>query len=342
VNVVYSQAHRQHEPLFELENGGPVPHPEVAARAERILAKLRGRAEFDIIAPTAHGLERLQAVHTPEYLAYLESAYGSWLEAGLPPGGVIPDTFPPGRRSPHQMGVRGRAGRFCFDTGTPIDAHTWHAARCAADVALTAADLIIEGHRTAYALCRPPGHHAGRSCCGGFCYVNNAAVAAARLLDDGAPGHVAVLDIDYHHGNGTQDIFYGAATVHYVSIHADPGVAYPYFSGFADETGVADGVGWNLNLPLPIGVGEAEYLATLDTAIECTAERAPAVLVVSLGVDAVDDDPIGGFRLPVRSFARIADRIAELDVPVLVVQEGGYDLDTIGDCVSEFLLHLDV
>jgi acetoin utilization deacetylase AcuC-like enzyme len=216
-----------------------------------------------------------------------------------------------------------RAGYYCIDTFTPLDSNAYHAARAAVDVALTAAEELVRGRHVAYALCRPPGHHAQHRFFGGFCYFNNAAVAAQYLS---ARGRVAILDIDYHHGNGTQDIFYRRADVLTVSLHGHPNIAYPYFSGFADESGEGDGMGLNLNLPLPERTDDAGYLKALDRALAAIRRFAPSCLVVSLGFDVLKGDPTGSFTLSTRTMGVIGRRMAELGLPMLFVQEGGYNL----------------
>jgi acetoin utilization deacetylase AcuC-like enzyme len=224
-------------------------------------------------------------------------------------------------RKPKDLAIR--AGYYCIDTFTPLDRNAYAAARSAIDAAVTAAEEILNGRPLAYALCRPPGHHAERRVFGGFCYFNNAA-AAAHLFS--RHGRVAVLDIDFHHGNGTQDIFYQRNDVLTVSLHGHPNYAYPYFSGFADERGDAGGEGFNFNIPLADGIGPEEYLAALSRATARIEKHRPAFLVVSLGFDTVRGDPTGGFTLTPLTLQEIGKRLAQLDVPLLVCQEGGYNL----------------
>jgi acetoin utilization deacetylase AcuC-like enzyme len=230
----------------------------------------------------------------------------------------------------------GRSGYWCFDTATPIVAGTYEAARAAVDVALTAAEAVLAGEPAVYGLCRPPGHHAASALLGGYCYFNNAAIAAAWMAAQGS-GPVGILDVDFHHGNGTQQIFYARADVAYASLHADPRGTYPYFSGHADEIGTGPGRGWNRNLALPPGTGVTAYEAALGTALEWLAERTAGPLVVSLGVDTHERDPIGSFRLDTESYGALGARVAGLGRPLLILQEGGYYLPALGESVRQWL-----
>jgi acetoin utilization deacetylase AcuC-like enzyme len=328
--VVSSDAHRGHDPAYEI-NVGRVRQP-VYERVERgeLLRDALAAAGHPLHAPLEHGTAPILAVHEPALLEFLEHAWRRW-RAARGPQVLIPDTFaPPGlaraRPGPFTGGL-GRPGWFCFDTATPLVEGSYAAARAAVDVALTAADLVAGGARATYALCRPPGHHAGPGYYGGFCLLNNAAVAARAL---GRHGRVAILDVDFHHGNGTQEIFWRDGSVLYVSLHADPVAQYPYFTGAADETGEGAGRGANRNLPLPEGTGEDAYLAALDAACDTVAAFGAATLVVSLGFDTFERDPLGTFGLLTSSYARIGERIAELELPTLLVQEGGYALEALG------------
>ena len=330
IPVVAADAHRAHDPPYELNNGQVVsPVWERPARGEVIRTAL-AEAGHPLTAPVAHGLDPVLAVHDRGLVEFLAQAHPAWLAAGGPPA-MVPDTFATaplagGRARATRSGL-GRPGAWCFDTATPMVAGTWGAAMAAADIALTAADLVVGGARAAYALCRPPGHHAGPGYYGGFCFLNNAAVAARAL---GRLGKVAVLDVDFHHGNGTQEIFWTDAGVQYVSLHGDPDVHYPYFTGGADETGADAGAGTTRNFPLPDGTGDEEYLAALELACEAVDGFGPDVLVVSLGFDTFKADPIGGFRVTTQGYAAIGERIAQLGRPALVVQEGGYAIDALG------------
>ncbi|HEX6676184.1 MAG TPA: histone deacetylase family protein [Actinomycetes bacterium] len=339
MTVVASEAHRSHDPPYEV-NFGKVVQPvwERVARGE-LLREALAAAGHPVTGPREHGLGPLRAVHQPALLEFLEGAWAAWRAAHGPRAALIPDTFAlPGlardRARPSTGGV-GRPGWFCFDTATPLVEGSWPAARAAADLALTAADLVAGGAPAAYALCRPPGHHAGPGYYGGFCLLNNAAVAARALA---RLGRVAIVDVDFHHGNGTQDVFWEDPAVLYVSLHGDPAVHYPYFTGAADETGGGRAAGSNHNLPLPDGTGDDAYLDALERALQPVAAFAPEVLVVSLGVDTFGEDPIGGFALGRAAYPRIGRLLAGLALPTLFVQEGGYALDALADCVGGVLV----
>jgi acetoin utilization deacetylase AcuC-like enzyme len=273
-------------------------------------------------------------LHDPDYISYLRE---SGAELGNKGGAIYPSVFPHGLNSrPH--GPKSRRGTYCFDTFTPIKAGTLDAALGGAAAALHAADLAAKGERSVYVLTRPPGHHAERARCGGYSFLNNAALAADRLAK---LGRVAVLDLDVHHGNGTQDLFYDRADVLVVSIHGDPAMLFPYYTGTEEEAGTGPGLGFNLNLPLPTGTGVRKYRPALSAAIERIGVFKPAFLIVSLGADTHEKDPIGGFRLPTEEFARMGGAVRQLDVPTVIVQEGGYNVDVLGECVAGFLEGFD-
>jgi acetoin utilization deacetylase AcuC-like enzyme len=270
-----------------------------------------------------YGTELLSEVHDRDFLQYFERVCRK-----LPEGkSVYPYVFPVRNQTRPPVDLAVRAGYFCIDTFTPLTRNAWHAARAAVDCALTGAEALLFGSRLAYALVRPPGHHAERRVFGGFCYLNNAAIAAQRLSRHGS---VAILDIDYHHGNGQQDIFYSRSDVLTVSLHGDPAFAYPYFSGFADECGEGAGLGFNINRPLPEKLDARGYSIELRGALREVARFAPRFLVVSLGLDTARGDPTGSFGLTPGDFQRLGQEIGELARPTLVVQEGGYLTRTLG------------
>ena len=328
---VFSPRELEHVPARELHNGGWTDHAETPARAAAIVAALPPlRPAVD------HGRVPLLAVHTAEYLDFLEAAYHAWRDAGRD-GDAIPYVWPVVGRRPLRLDrIDASLGRFSFDAATPIAAGTWDAAYWGAQTALTALDLVLGGEPAAFALCRPPGHHAGSDYYGGYCYLNNAAVAA-RAAQTAGRTRVAILDVDYHHGNGTQDVFYADPGVFYASLHADPATDYPFYWGHADETGEGAGAGTTLNLPLPRGTALASYLDALDTALAAVRRFAPDVLIVSFGADTFAGDPIAGFALATADYPRIAARIAALALPVLVVMEGGYATAELGANVAAFL-----
>jgi acetoin utilization deacetylase AcuC-like enzyme len=338
VRVVHGDNHRLHDPRHDIQGGVPADMVERPTRAERILAALAADTNFQFEPPTEHGVAPIEAVHAPGLIAFLR-------ETQPAPGfELFPDTFLHPRLHEGMLPTRlepqdqtGKLGWWCFDTGTPILDGTYAAAREAVDIALTAADLALRGEPVVYGLCRPPGHHAARSVFGGFCYFNNAAIAANELtLRTGGP--VAILDLDYHHGNGTQQIFYAREDVLYVSLHADPIRAYPYFSGHADETGSGVGLGRTRNFPLPAATSDADYLVVLDRALEIVHHYAPEMTIVSLGMDTYARDPLGDFALTTPVYAECGRRVSALGQKLIILQEGGYYLPDLGDNVRQFLL----
>jgi acetoin utilization deacetylase AcuC-like enzyme len=330
MHIVFDPRQRAHAPALELMNGGFVPFAETPARADAILAAL-GPAQ----APVDHGEAPLRAVHDEAYLAFLWSAHQDWRAAGRE-GDASGYAWPVVRRRPLDLDrIDAKLGAYSFDAASPIAAGTWEGAYWSAQSPLTALDHVLAGARAAFALCRPPGHHAGRDYLGGYCYLNNAAIAASAAAATGKK--VAILDVDYHHGNGTQDIFYARGDILFVSIHADPKTDYPYYWGHADEAGEGEGEGVTLNLPLPRGTDLAAYLPALDTALARIAAFAPDLLIVSYGADTFIGDPISHFRLETADYADLGRRIAGLGLPVLIVMEGGYAIDALGTNVAHFL-----
>ena len=310
-------------------------YTEVPKRLERILAALRPTGLFREIPSRRFPDKHLKAVHGAEFLTYLKRAC-----AAVPKGTfVCADTFPIGGtvRPPRPLLLK--AGCYCLDSFTPIGPGCYAAARRAVDCALTAADAVLKAERLAYALVRPPGHHAERHCFGGYCYLNSAAVAAHYLS---ARGKVAIVDLDYHHGNGQQDVFYRREDVLTISLHGHPDVAYPYFSGYEDERGTGPGEGFNLNFPLPAAVDGRQYRRALGKATGAVADFQPAFLVVALGLDTARGDPCGTWSLGSEDFWANGRMLGQLRLPTLVVQEGGYRLRTLGVhacCFFEGFLH---
>jgi acetoin utilization deacetylase AcuC-like enzyme len=330
MRTVYSPLHAGHAGNVELMPGEIVPAFESPRRAEIVRARVEEVGLGPILAPEAHDLAAARRVHAADYLEFLPRAWPMWAAAGRQ-GTAMAFVWPvPGLRADvPPADIDGLLGFYSMDAGATFVAGTWEAVKASHDVALTAAALVRGGERAAFALCRPPGHHAGPRFAGGYCFVNNAAVAAEWLRLAGC-ARVSVLDIDYHHGNGTQAIFYDRGDVQVVSIHADPRVEYPYFLGHADERGAGEGEGANLNLPLPHGTGFAGWSAALETGCAAVAAFAPATLVVSLGVDTFHGDPISRFRLDTPDYPLIGARIAALGLPTLFVMEGGYAVEAIG------------
>jgi len=329
MKTVYSPCHSLQKAEAELMRGERVPTFETPRRAEMVLAAVEREFGEKTIAPRDFGITPLAKVHDEEMLNFLSTFWERW-SAENRSVNAFPNVWPP-RRSDESRTRRigAELGRFCFDMSSPIMKGSWRAISASANVALTAQELVSGGENSAFALCRPPGHHAGRDYFGGYCFLNNAAAAAQGFRTAGA-SKVAILDIDYHHGNGTQDIFYDRQDVLTVSIHADPTLEYPYYWGFADEKGQGTGQGFNLNLPLPIGTTFEGYSQMLDASLTRIAQFGAEVLVVSLGVDTYDGDPISKFKLGSGDFTRIGNAIARLRLPTLFVMEGGYAIADIG------------
>jgi acetoin utilization deacetylase AcuC-like enzyme len=343
VPVIRSDAHLAHDGLVEVERGHAIPGYEVPGRVVEIERALVEAGGYRFEEPTEHGDEPILAVHDPALLEVLAAAWDEALAAGLTDGKepLIPGTFlTAGFAAGHATGLPGPGHRlfaYTFDTATPIVAGTYRAARVAVDVALTAMDRALGGAHLAYGLCRPPGHHAGRALYGGYCFFNNAAIVAQALSARGA-SRIAILDIDYHHGNGTQQLFWDRHDVLYISLHGDPARAYPYYSGYANETGFGAGEGMNLNLPLPPRTDIDTYLAALDVGLRAIQAHDPDVpVVLSLGFDTFEGDPIADFSISTDDYGRIGAAIGALDLPVIALQEGGYALDAIGANAVSFL-----
>ncbi len=342
--VVSSSAHLAHDGLVEVMAGRPIPCYEKPERISAIERALADAGDHRFLSAREHGLRPITDVHEPALVDLLEHVWTDAVASGATDGAapLIPDTFLVGPMAAGGYDGTGtarpaRLGAHCLDTATPMVAGTYAAARAAVDVALTTADLVLGGESLAYGLCRPPGHHAARAMYGGYCFFNNAAIVAEHLAAGGA-NRVAILDVDYHHGNGTQQIFWERSDVLYVSLHADPARAFPYFSGHADETGAGPGQGFNRNFPLPAGTRIDAYAATLDQACTTIADFDPdAPLVVSLGFDTFERDPIADLGLTTGDYARLGAMIAALDRPTVLLQEGGYAIDAIGANAVSFL-----
>ena len=339
MNIYYSETHKQHNPPFEIFDGGEkVPNFEVPERAERILTALKQTNWVRILPPEDFGLKPILAVHDNDYIEFLQTAYAEWLQtetdALYEKSALLPATFPPRDWQHKPKALLGRAGYFMHDLSAPITAGTYSAALAAAHCALSAAKAILAEEKSSFALCRPPGHHAGRSSCAGYCYINNAAVAANWLSNR---GRTAILDIDYHAGNGTQDIFYQRADVLTISIHADPDHEYPYFCGYAEETGAGKGFGFHHNYPLPRGTDTLRYLISLRDALGLIKSFETEYLVISTGMDLFEGDPLGKFNITKTGIHQIGQEIASLDMHNLIVMEGGYNNTALGENIVTFL-----
>jgi acetoin utilization deacetylase AcuC-like enzyme len=352
MKVVYTPHHLAHDVTHETYLGEPVPACEVPERVENIRAALVADGGFELVEPTEHGLEPIRAVHDPGLVRFIEEAWAQGQREAIGRTFLVADTYPVRAmfeglgdaalarlREPRAIG--GRTGWWGLDTSNPLVAGTSVAARWAVDVALTAADLVVDGGEVAaYGLCRPPGHHAGRAMAGGYCFFNNAAIAAEAITRRiGEP--VAILDVDIHHGNGSQQIFWRRGDVFYASIHADPADLYPFFLGYADETGEGPGEGANFNQPLPAGTADDAYLEALDRALDAIARTQGSVVVVSLGFDTFGQDPIGTFALTTPVYHEVGRRVAALRRRLVILQEGGYHRPTLGENARAWLRGAD-
>ena len=333
MKVFYNDRHPLHHGRHEMFRGQLVPCFEVPARADHVLQELRSRGLGTLCKAPEADLAVLERIHARRYLDFLAGAWDEWL--ALDPANASRDALPSYwpirtfRSDVLPASFPARLGLFSFDAGSPITAGTWTAARQGASCAVAGAGTLVRGERSAFVLTRPPGHHAGADFFGGYCFLNHAAIAAQVLRDAGLH-KVAVLDVDYHHGNGTQAIFYERADVFFASVHGDPHTEYPYYLGYADERGAGDGVDCNLNLPLPRGSGFARWREALATALQAIARFGAQALVVSLGVDTFAGDPIAGFTLQSADYLRMGEDLAAAGLPTLFVFEGGYAVAEVG------------
>ncbi len=334
MKAVYSDAHRSHDPQFFLVRGVIKRTTEQPERADRLLRGL-AKGRHTLVAPTAFGQGPRAQIHSPEYLDFLATAWEQWLALGDAGPEMIANIHPVRQAATYPSHIIGKLGWHTADTACPIGPGTWAGACAASDVAATAAQMVLDGEDAVYALCRPPGHHAYRDMAGGFCFLNNSAIAAAHLRQ--AHARVAILDVDVHHGNGTQGIFYARPDIYTVSIHADPVAYYPFVWGYAHERGEGPGLGANLNIPLAIGTGDDGYLSAFEGAARAIASFAPGALVVALGLDASEHDPLAALKVTTPGFKRIGAAVARLGLPTVLVQEGGYLSDVLGDNLAAFL-----
>jgi acetoin utilization deacetylase AcuC-like enzyme len=329
MKTIYSEDHALQAGRVELIGAELVPCFEKPERAQIVLDRIQQVGLGDVVPPRHFSRQALTSVHDPDFVEFLETAWAQWTAAhgdrdALPMSWAVRTM-----RQKVPDAIDGKLGFYCLDAATPITAGTWRAATAAADCALTAAALVSHGERAVFALARPPGHHAARDLYGGYCFLNNAAIATQHLLDEGAR-RVAILDIDYHHGNGTQTLFYDRGDVLFLSIHGDPRQEFPYYLGYVDETGDGAGEGFNHNYPLPWGTGPARWLEALADASRNVESYAPDALVVSLGLDTFHGDPISHFLLSSEDYPEVGRRIAKLGLPTLFVFEGGYAVEALG------------
>ena len=311
-----------------------MPNPEKPARAE-VLLEAALDSGLTAEAPEDIGDAVIAAVHTPEYLHFLQNIYTRWSRIDGASEEVLPNVHPINRSDGYPKSAVGQVGFHVYDSSCPIVAETWHSSRWSALTAAHAALQIQNGEEACYALARPPGHHASQDVAGGFCYLNNSAIAAQSMLSKFE--RIAIVDVDVHHGNGTQRIFYERNDVLTVSIHADPIRFYPFFWGYADETGEGDGDGFNINLPLPRGSDDEVFLRTLATALDKVAAFSPQAIVIALGLDAHESDPFRGMSITTKGFGKIGAELGAVGLPTVIVQEGGYLSDELGNNLRSFL-----
>lgn len=327
--TIYTDDHRHQDGTFELIDGKLVPPFECPKRADMIIARVREVGLGEVEDPRDFGIEPILGVHSAQFVEFLSTAHADWREAHGDCD-ALPLNWPcRGFRQIEPESIDGRLSFYSFDAGTPITSGTWTAITGAVNVALTGLERLDGGMGAVFSLCRPPGHHAARDLYAGYCFFNNAAIAAQAARDGGA-GKVAILDVDYHHGNGTQMIFYDRADVFYASLHGHPAQEYPFFLGYEDETGEGEGEGANVNYPMRWGTDWSTYGDALNDAIARICDYAPDTLVVSLGVDTFENDPISHFKLESDEFIEMGRRIATLNLPTLFVMEGGYAIEEVG------------
>jgi acetoin utilization deacetylase AcuC-like enzyme len=338
--IVITTDHAAHDPDRFTTPSDARPYWEIPARADALAGALRAGG-LAMTPAGDHGLAPIARVHDAGYLAFLETAFARF--QALPGSGPIlrAQAYAVRHKARRPDGVAGQAGWYLSAPSAPMVAATWTAALGSAHAAIDAADAVLSGERYAYALCRPPGHHAHTDMAGGFCYLNNAAVAAQRMLDRGA-GPLAILDFDVHHGNGTQQIFYERDDVHYVSVHGDPAGLYPWFAGYADETGAGRGAGWNLNLPLAAGAGNDAFSGAVGQGLDAIAGKRPSAVIVSVGFDAQQGDPATNLAVDAAGFQMVGRQVAALGLPVVLIQEGGYLVERLGANLTAFLTGLGV
>lgn len=334
MKVVFSEIQNRHAPTRYLRHGALIDYPESPERVRRLMAGAL-KAELEPRAPDLFDASHFEGIHPRRYLDFLENGHAEWMKLPGAFAEIMPSIRPVEGPSAYPLHILGRAGWHIMDFAGAVTAGTWDAVRLSAMSALTAAELVSAGADAAYALCRPPGHHAYGERSGGFCYLNNSAIAAQYLRRKHE--RVAILDIDVHHGNGTQSIFYDRADVLTVSIHADPAAYYPFFYGYAGQQGDADGEGYNLNLPVPVKSGDKDWIAALERALKATADFKPGALVLALGLDAHEADPLNGGAVTTEGFTVMAGLIAALGLPTVIVQEGGYLTPVLGDNLAAFL-----
>lgn len=329
METIFTEKHKLRHAQTELFGGELVYPFERPTRAEYVIDRVRETQLGPVSEPDDFGIDPIHAIHTADFVEFLQTAWLRWKEAGFN-GEAIPTTWPAKRMSDKRPNfIEGQLGYYALAGETSLSEGTWEAAYASAQVALTGAERVRSGARGVFSLCRPPGHHATTDMYGGYCFFNNAAIAAQYLRDNGA-SRVAILDVDFHHGNGTQDIFYDRDDVLFVSLHGDPMETFPYFLGHADETGAGKGAGFNLNFPMPPETPFDTWRSALAKSLERIAEFDADTLIISLGVDTFENDPISFFKLKSDDYVQIGEDIAAANLPTLFIMEGGYDVEEIG------------
>ncbi|MDA9557414.1 histone deacetylase family protein [Vibrio sp.] len=339
MKAIYSEKQRLHHVKFEILGGELTECFEKPERADMVLNALKSHTDYEIIEPNHYGIEPMLWVHTQPYIDFLSQCWNKWVERFGDEKDASPYCFPPQRHMRNRIpkDIEGEMGYYSFDMTASITSGSWEAIQSAVDCAMTGVDLLLAGEQGAFSVCRPPGHHAAPDLMGGYCYVNNAAVAAEALIRKGKK-KVAVFDVDYHHGNGTQSIFYDRDDVLFISIHGDPDYDYPHYAGFSDEIGQGKGEGYNLNIPLPLNTTDwSVYKQAMAQALEKLQEFKPDALVISLGMDTYENDPISFFGLKKQDYTQIGALIRSVNVPTLFIFEGGYAVDDLGDNTAAVL-----
>jgi acetoin utilization deacetylase AcuC-like enzyme len=330
MKTIFAEKHSLHNPGIEVDGGVVMECAEKPSRAETVLKAVKDRNLGPVTAPGSYALDKIVRVHNPDYIEFLRTAHDAWNAAGFD-GPAFASNFNLQHtcKTPPQS-IIGKMGYYLADTSLSLTAGTWEAAEQGAHAALTALDYILAGDNAAFSLSRPPGHHASAGVGGGYCFLNNAAIAAQAFLDGKHGKKVAILDVDYHHGNGTQDIFYQRDDVLYVSLHADPAMDFPFFAGYESETGAGAGAGFNCNYPLPLGTTWEKYREALADSLRRIDALGADLLIISLGVDTYKNDPISQFKLDSPDYIKMGEDIAGLKRPTLFIMEGGYAVDDIG------------
>ena len=333
MKIVLNPDANQHNYKEEINQGKMVPAFENPSRLNHILNHFKRQGHDQFISPQDFGLEPIAKIHNQDYLTFLQNIWHQWQITGNQ-SDILPSVWKvPGLNRPNSNNLTAQVGSYAFSADTPIMKGTWQAVYQGAQSALTATQLVCQGNRSAFALTRPPGHHAHSALYGGYCFINNAAVAAQAAIDyhkDKEHYKVAILDVDFHHGNGTQDIFYKRSDVLTISIHGDPDNNFPYYLGNSNETGENEGEGCNLNLPLPDGSNFTTWCEAFAKAQDKIEQFAPDFLIVPLGVDTYENDPISSFKLTTDDYTTMRQMIAKLNLPTVFVMEGGYDIEPLG------------